>query len=105
MLADLNISQRPFQTPLLCGKQSLQTWSSYWKLGGSLVIGLGCAFMCSSFSRGSSCFVSLIACLIFLPVKAMRAAEGVRMDGKCRSVLRKMCLFSEYDQVQYAYRL
>lgn len=97
MLADLNISQRPFQTPLLCGKQCFQTWSSYWKLGGSLVIGLGCAFMCSSFSRGSSCFVSLIACLIFLPVKAMRAAEGVRMDGKCRSVLRKMCLFSEYD--------
>lgn len=55
--------------------------------------------MCSSFSKGSSCFVSLIAWLIVVPVKATHTAEGVRMDGKCSPVLYKVCLFCEYDQV------
>lgn len=54
--------------------------------------------MCGSFSGGSSCFVSLIASPIFVPVKAGKAAEGARIDGKCSSVLCKVCLVSECHQ-------
>lgn len=80
VLAGLNISQRPFQILLLAIHWSPQKTihsdlEFLLELGDSLVIGLGCTFICSSFSKWSSCFVSLIACPIFLPVKATHIAE------------------------------